>query len=59
MGVLDQGQMYDCVGKKYEIQAELYLQYGAKQDGHTTFLDFVKAKIEESDWVREMRRGAS
>ena len=51
--------MYDCVGKKYEIQAELYLQYGAKQDGHTTFLDFVKAKIEESDWVREMRRGAS
>ena len=46
---------FDCVETKNRIQAEMLAEYEARKDEFPSFLDFVKASAEKSEWVRRMR----
>jgi hypothetical protein len=47
---------FDCVEMKNEIQAGLLAEYKAQKDRYPTFEEYVKAKAQESEWVRQFRR---
>ena len=46
---------FDCVEMKNRIQAERMAEYEARRDEFPTFASFIKARADESDWVRDMR----
>ena len=45
---------FDCVRMKNEIQAQRMAEYERMGDQVGSFADFVKARTEKSEWVREM-----
>jgi hypothetical protein len=47
---------FDCVEMKNRIQAEMMAEYESRKGEFPTFLDFVRAKNRESEWVRQMRK---
>lgn len=46
---------FDCVEMKRRIQAEMMSDYLAHRDEHTSYVTFVEARANASDWVRRMR----
>ena len=46
----------DCVKMKDEIQARIRAEYEAHKDELPSFLDLVRARNRESEWVQQMRR---
>jgi len=47
---------FDCVEMKNRIQAEMLAEYDACKDKYASFVDFVKARAEQSEWVQRMRK---
>ena len=47
---------FDCVEMKNGIQAQRMAEYEALKDEYPSFVDFVKARADKSEWVRQMRR---
>lgn len=43
---------FDCVEMKNRIQAETMAEYESRKGEFSCFLDFVRAKANESEWVR-------
>ena len=50
---------FDCVEMKNRIQAARMAEYEAHKDEYRSFLDFVKARADKSEWVQEIRRKIS
>jgi hypothetical protein len=46
---------FDCVEMKNRIQAGLLAEYEAHKDEFPSFVAFVRAGANESEWVRHMR----
>lgn len=46
---------FDCVETKHEVQDKLIREYETRKGEFTSYLDFVRAKSEESEWVRKQR----
>jgi hypothetical protein len=46
----------NCVEAKNRIQAELLAEYEARKDEFPSYVAFIRAGAEESDWIRRMRR---
>ena len=46
---------FDCAEMKNRIQAEMLSDYEAHQDKYPSFVEFVKAKAEESEWIQRMK----
>lgn len=46
---------FDCVKMKNEIQARIWADYQAHKDEFPSFLDFVRARNRESEWVQRLR----
>ncbi len=46
---------FDCVEMKNRIQAERMAEYEAHKGEYASYVDFVKARADRSDWVRQMR----
>jgi hypothetical protein len=47
---------FDCVKMKRDIQEQLRAEYEARKQDYASYVDFLRAKAEESDWVRQLRR---
>ena len=47
---------FDCVDMKNRIQARRMAEYESRKDEFPSFLDFVRAKANESEWVRQVRK---
>ncbi len=47
---------FDCVEMKDRIQAEIRADYEAHKDEFPSFLDFVRARNRDSEWVQRMRK---
>jgi len=47
---------FDCVEMKNRIQTERMTEYNRQKDKFSCYSDFVKARVEKSDWVRQMRK---
>lgn len=47
---------FDCVEMKNRIQARIMAEYEARKHEFPSFLDFTRAKTNESDWVQRMRK---
>ncbi len=45
---------FDCVEMKNRIQAERIAEYESRKDEFPSFLDFVRAKSRESEWVQQV-----
>ena len=46
---------FDCVEMKNRIQAKMLAEYEARKHEFGSFTDFIRAKAEESEWVRAVR----
>ena len=46
---------FDCVQMKDRIQAKLWAEYERRRDEFPSYLAFIRAKNDESEWVREVR----
>ena len=46
---------FDCVEMKDRIQARLWAEYQRRKAEFPSYLDFIRAKNDESDWVKEVR----
>jgi hypothetical protein len=46
---------FDCVEMKNRIQAQLMAEYEARRDEFASFMDFVRASGQKSDWLQQMR----
>ena len=46
---------FDCVEMKNRIQAKRMAEYEAHKSEYVSYVDFVKARADRSDWVRQMR----
>ncbi len=47
---------FDCVEMKREAQERLSQEYEERKKEFDSYLDFIRAKAKESDWVREQRK---
>jgi hypothetical protein len=47
---------FDGVEMKNRIQARRMAEYESRKDEFPSFLDFVRAKANESEWVRQVRK---
>ena len=47
---------FDCVEMKNRIQTERMAEYNRQRDKFSCYCDFVKTRVEKSDWVRQMRK---
>lgn len=47
---------FDCVEMKNRIQAERWAEYQAHKDEYESYIDFVLARAERSEWVRKVER---
>ena len=47
---------FDCVEMKNRIQAERMAEYESRKDEFSSFLDFVRARKHESEWLRQVRK---
>ena len=47
---------FDCVEMKRQSQRKLREQYEARKQEFDSYHDFLKAKADESSWVRRMRK---
>jgi hypothetical protein len=45
---------FDCVEMKNRIQAEIYAEYLAHKDEYATYLDFINARVEKSEFAQRM-----
>ncbi len=46
---------FDCVDMKNRIQAEMLAEYEAHKSEFPSFTAFVKARADDSEWVRGVR----
>ncbi len=46
---------FDCVEMKREVQDKLTREYETRKGEFGSYLDFVRAKSDESEWVRKQR----
>ena len=47
---------FDCVEMKRQAQERLSGEYEARKGEFDSYLDFIHAKAEESEWVRKQRK---
>jgi hypothetical protein len=47
---------FDCVEMKTRIQAQLMAEYERRKEEFASYLDFIDAKADESEFVQEMLR---
>ena len=47
---------FDCVAMKDDVQGRLLAEFEGRRQEFPTFVDFLRAKADESPWVRKMRR---
>ena len=45
---------FDCVEMKNRIQAKRLAEYEAHKDECASYVDFIKARTEKSEWARQM-----
>ena len=46
---------FDCVAMKDRIQARLLAEYQARKDEFPSYMAFIRATNDESEWVRRAR----
>lgn len=46
---------FDCVEMKRQAQERLSAEYHGRRNEFDSYLDFIRAKAEESEWVRKQR----
>ena len=46
---------FDCVKMKRDAQKALRKEYDSRKEEFSSYWDFLKAKADESEWVRQMR----
>lgn len=46
---------FDCVAMKDEIQAKLWAEYQRRKREFPSYLAFIRAKNDQSEWVRQLR----
>jgi len=46
---------FDCVAMKDRIQAALVAEYETRRDEFPSYMAFIRATADESDWVRRFR----
>lgn len=46
---------FDCVEMKNEIQARRRAEYEAHKDEYASYLDFIHARANASEWVKQVR----
>jgi hypothetical protein len=46
---------FDCVAMKDEIQARLWAEYQRRRRQFPSYMAFIRAKNDESEWVRIVR----
>lgn len=47
---------FDCVEMKNRIQAELYAEYQSRKSEFGSYLDFVNARVKDSELMKAMRQ---
>ena len=47
---------FDCVEMKNRIQAARRAEYEARKNEFPSYLDFILARADNSEWVQQMRR---
>ena len=47
---------FDCVEMKRQSQEKLFREYEKRRDEFGSYLAFIHAKAEESEWVRKQRQ---
>jgi len=47
---------FDCVAMKNRIQAERWAEYQAHRDEYESYIDFILARAERSEWIKKMER---
>ena len=52
-------KQFDCVEMKRRNQERLYEEYMARQSEFDSYVDFIHAKANESEWVRKQRKRLS
>lgn len=50
-----QTKTFDCVEMKRHMQARLAQEYDGRKTEFASYVDFLKAKSRESEWVRRTR----
>jgi len=50
-----QAKTFDCVEMKDRIQAQLLAEYDRRRDEFASFVEFLTARNDESEWVRKAR----
>ena len=50
---------FDCVEMKNRIQSERMAEFMAHRDEYNSYADFIKARSDKSEWVRQMREKIS
>ena len=45
---------FDCVEMKNRIQAQRLAEYRATESQSTSYIDFILARSEKSEWVKRM-----
>lgn len=46
---------FDCVRMKDEIQAKLQAEYESRKGEFASYTDFIKAKANESEFIRQFK----
>ena len=46
---------FDCVALKRDVQLKLRREYEARRSEFSSYVDFVNATADESEWVRRAR----
>jgi len=46
---------FDCVEMKRKCQRELHEEYEARKSEFSSYYDFLEAKANESEWIRQVR----
>ena len=46
---------FDCVEMKDRIQAKLWAEYQQRKAEFPSYLDFIRARNDESEWVQQAR----
>ena len=47
---------FDCVEMKRKNQEHLFREYEKRRDEFDSYLSFMHAKAEESEWIRKQRQ---
>ena len=50
-----EAKTFDCVEMKRKSQEHLFQEYESRKDEFGSYPDFLRAKAEESDWIRKQR----